>query len=83
MLLDEENIPQEIQEARAQYTVVQVHAPTLDDNLRPDIQLLNMVCPFGRDGHCAKCDSFAGLYSPDGTVFAHCSYEGYCKGEPT
>jgi hypothetical protein len=58
--------------------VTQVHAPTLDDNLQPDIKLLNMVCPFGQDGHCARCSDFAGLYTPDGTVFAHCSYEGYC-----
>jgi hypothetical protein len=77
-----QDVPQEIQDARSNYTVVKVHAPHLDDDLRPDIHLLNMPCPFGRDGHCAKCESFAGLYSPEGTVFAHGSYEGYCKGEP-
>lgn len=34
-----------LEEARERYMVVRVHAPTLDDKMRPDFRLINMKCP--------------------------------------
>ena len=78
---DEEEVPEQIREAREKYTLIRVHAPSLDHNLQPEVELLNTDCPFGKDGKCCACSDFAGLYTPDGSVFAHCSYEGYCSHE--
>ena len=70
--------PTTIEEAREKFTVTKVHAPSLDGNMRPDFQLLNMQCPFGEDGHCMTCEHFAGVYADDGVFAAYRSYEGFC-----
>lgn len=71
--------PMTIEEAREKYTVTKVHCPTLDDNLNPDFHLLNMQCPFGKDGHCMKCEHFAGVHAEDGLLASYRSYEGFCS----
>lgn len=78
-----EEIPQKILDAREKFTVTKVHAPTLKDNLVPDFKLLNMECPFDKDGHCSNCEHMTGVYTPEGSVFANYSYEGYCDHPTT
>lgn len=68
-----------VEQAREKYTVVKVHPPTLDANMRPAFRLLNVRCSAGKDGECHKCEDFVGAYSEDGTFFAHGTYEGFCK----
>jgi len=69
--------PMTIEEAREQFTVTKVHCPTLHE-MSPDFQLLNMKCPFDKDGHCRACEHFAGVYSEDGVFAAYGAYEGFC-----
>lgn len=61
--------------------IITVHAPTLDDNLHPAFELLNMECPNKKDGKCHNCDNFVTIKSEDGTIFAFQSFRGYCLKE--
>lgn len=75
---EEDDVPEKILEAREKFKVVRVHAPNLNHRMQPAVELFNMSCPFSKDGKCWTCDDFAGLYTPEGTVFAYNNYEGYC-----
>jgi hypothetical protein len=78
-MFDNENIPDEILEARKQYNIVEVHAPHLTNEMQPDIELsYGCKCPIEKDGHCIECENFRGLYTEDGTIYAFGTYEGYC-----
>jgi len=73
-----------LEEARETFTVTKVHCPHLNrETLQPDFQLFNMSCPFERDGHCAKCPHFVGIYSNDGHFASYGCYEGFCDHPPT
>lgn len=78
---NDEKVPDEIKEARAKFTIIQIHAPTLDDNMRPSFELLNTECHIGNDGRCGSCEHFEGAWVPEGSVFSFASYEGYCSGK--
>ena len=70
-----------VDQMKINYNVFDVVAPSLDNNLRPKIQLQDpSECPLKREkrGFCFECDKFKGLISPDGTVFASGVYEGFC-----
>ncbi|MCK5605798.1 hypothetical protein KAR91_28135 [Candidatus Pacearchaeota archaeon] len=68
-----------IDDARAKCHILDMHCPTLDDNMRPKPELLNMKCPSDLDGQCASCDRFVGFKpGDDGTIFAHMKIEGWC-----
>lgn len=67
------------EKARKMFSIFRVHAPTLDDELRPLIQLCDKSeCPLKSDGICCKCEKFRGLISEDGTIFAYSTFEGFC-----
>ena len=74
-----------IDEAREKYHIIKVHAPQLDDNMRPKFKLLNPnidnECPHDKSGHCSQCHNFMGIHSEEGSIFAHGSYEGFCDKE--
>lgn len=76
------NIPEEVRQARKQYRIIQIHCPHLDENLNPKPELcVDQVCPKSNDeefGKCFECQSFMGLFVPDGEIFAHMTFEGYC-----
>ena len=65
--------------ARKQFNVLRVMAPHMDKNMRPEIQLQNInECPLKGDGMCCRCERFRGMILPEGTIFAHGVYEGFC-----
>ena len=59
---------------------IKVHTPTLDNNLHPKAELLNMKCPKGKDGVCHSCESFMGFFikDKDGRMTSSQVYDGYC-----
>jgi hypothetical protein len=62
-------------------TPIRVHAPTLDEQMRPDFRLINMECPFGFDGHCGACDCFQGvMMGDDGMIASYMVFDGVCAG---
>ena len=68
----------EVINMRERFEVVRVHAPHLNSDMQPALELFNMSCPFEKDGKCWTCPDFKGIWSPEGTVFAYNNYEGYC-----
>jgi len=63
--------------------MIEVHAPTLVEDMTPAYKLFNMECPRGQgyNAECFKCD--VGVIAPDfkdseGAVFAHMKYPAFC-----
>ena len=70
-----------LEEIRNKFSMISVHAPSLGENLIPIAKLLNpSECPAKKeDTICDNCEYFIGYYTPEGTVFAYATYEGFCK----
>ena len=74
-----------VDEARKIYNVFEVIAPQCkfvgegtNKNMVPDFELLHKdQCPL-KDGHCGECEKMMGVYTQDGTIFAHEVYEVFC-----
>ena len=77
--------PVTLEKAREVCTVVKVHAPTLTDNMSPDFRLINVSCPFEKDGHCGECPCFMGvdLSETEGAIFVSPTFDGFCAGGHT
>ena len=76
-------IPKEIKQAREQYRIIQVCCPELDENMNPKVELCyDQTCPKQSNeefGKCHTCQSFKGLFTPNGTISAYMTFEGYCN----
>jgi hypothetical protein len=75
---DGETVPREVFNMREKFKAVRVHAPHLNSDMEPAFELFNMGCPFEKVGKCWTCPDFAGIWTPEGTVFSYDNYEGYC-----
>jgi hypothetical protein len=67
-----------LEEAKEKFTLIQVHAPHLGDDMCPFFELINMPCPKGNNGKCSNCKSFRGIITDNVMVWADMSFEGFC-----
>jgi hypothetical protein len=66
---------------KSKFRAITVHAPTLNEDLEPDIFLLNEVCPneIVTKNHCGKCEHLVCVNIPDGNIQSYASYKGFCE----
>jgi hypothetical protein len=68
-----------INQMREMYRSISMHAPTLDENMNPKFELLNMTCPLGRRQYsCMTCDQFKGVFIDNDNINSYSKYEGFC-----